>query len=69
MVDFLQQDLGIEVMENKVWAIYSKENDTPVWIGDSSADLLKSMGELNRSLGNKFYMDIYRRKENETTNK
>jgi hypothetical protein len=69
MVDSLPRDLGIEAMENKVWAIYSKENDTPIWIGDSSADLLKSMGELNRSLGNKFYMDIYRRKENETTNK
>lgn len=41
------------------WAIYSKETDAPIWIGENSDDLIRSMLELNRALGDRFYLAEY----------
>jgi hypothetical protein len=51
------------------WAIYSKETDQPLWLGDNAKDLVTTMGELNRSLGDRFYLGTYSRSENEATDK
>ena len=45
------------------WAIYSKTSGQPVWFSENFKDLMATVAELNRSLGDKFYLDSYPRKE------
>lgn len=45
------------------WAIYSKETDVPIWFSEDMKDLMATMAELNRSLGERFYVDSYPPKE------
>lgn len=51
------------LMESKTWAVFSKESNSPIWSGENLNDLVKIMAELNRSLGDKFYLDLYLPKE------
>jgi hypothetical protein len=45
------------------WAIYSRRSDQPLWLSENLKDLVASMAELNRALGDRFYVDSYPRKE------
>lgn len=55
----LLRTLETLLMANNSWAMYSKESDSPIWYGENLNDLIKIMAELNRSLGDKFYLDLY----------
>lgn len=52
-----------------MWAIYSKDSDMAIWVGENSKDLVKTMGELNKALGDRFYLNVYERSSSEATNK
>lgn len=41
------------------WAIYSKTSGQPIWLSGNFEDLMAAMAELNRALGDKYYLDSY----------
>lgn len=45
------------------WAIYSKKSNEPVWFSENFKDLMATMAELNRALGDRFYIESYPIKE------
>ena len=45
-----------------MWAIYSKESETAIWVSENSKDLIRNMLELNRALGDRFYVDTYEKR-------
>lgn len=45
------------------WAIYSKKSNEPVWFSENFKDLMATVVELNRVLGDRFYIETYPLKE------
>jgi len=42
-----------------IWAVFSKNDDSPLWLGENKKDMEKVLNELNLALGDRFYLDVY----------
>lgn len=50
-----------------MWAICDKQSKVAIWVSSNKEDLARMLNELKAALGNKFYLDKYKEKNESTS--